>query len=65
MRRRAFRAVLGAVGDGNARFASYPGIGLEGFFGPLGLRLEAGDDIYFDNGARNNMRVTFGPTLRF
>lgn len=30
-----------------------------------GLRLEAGDDTYFDNGARNNLRVTFGPTLRF
>jgi hypothetical protein len=56
---------LGAVGDGNAKFAVYPGGGLEGFWGPIGLRLEAGDDIYFDNGAQNNLRVTFGPTFRF
>lgn len=60
-----FQSSLGAVGDGNARFALYPAIGLEGFAGPFGLRLEAGDDIYFDSGARNNLRVTFGPTLRF
>jgi hypothetical protein len=60
-----FKSALGAVGNGNARFALYPGAGVEGFAGPVGLRLEVGDDIYFDNGARNNMRVTFGPTIRF
>jgi hypothetical protein len=60
-----FRSALGAVGNGNSKFALYPGGGVEGFFGPLGLRLEVGDDIYFDNGARNNLRVTFGPTFRF
>src|SRR6266536_935540 len=60
-----FRSALGAVGNGNAKFALYPGGGVEGFFGPIGLRLEAGDDIYFDHGGRNNLRVTFGPTFRF
>ncbi len=60
-----FQSALGAVGNGNAKFAVYPGGGIEGFFGPIGLRLEAGDDIYFDNGARNNLKVTFGPTFRF
>jgi hypothetical protein len=60
-----FRSALGAVGNGDAKFAVYPGGGVEGFFGPIGLRLEVGDDIYFDNGARNNLRVTFGPTFRF
>ena len=60
-----FKSALGAVGNGNARFALYPGVGVEGFAGPIGLRLEAGDDIYFDGGARNNLRVTFGPTIRF
>jgi len=60
-----FKSALGAVGNGNAKFAVYPGGGVEGFVGPVGLRLEVGDDIYFDNGARNNMRVTFGPTFRF
>jgi hypothetical protein len=60
-----FQSALGAVGNGNAKFAVYPGGGVEGFAGPVGLRLEVGDDIYFDNGARNNLRVSFGPTLRF
>jgi len=31
----------------------------------VGLRLEVGDDIYFDSGVRNNLRVSFGPTIRF
>ncbi|MFY9676445.1 MAG: hypothetical protein WAK13_18440, partial [Terriglobales bacterium] len=60
-----FQSSLGAVGNGNSKFAVYPAGGLEGFLGPIGLRLEVGDDIYFDNGAQNNLRVTFGPTLRF
>ena len=60
-----FQNALGAVGNGDLQFAVYPAIGLEGFAGPIGLRLEAGDDIYFDNGARNNLRVTFGPVFRF
>jgi len=60
-----FKSALGAVGNGDAKFAVYPGGGVEGFMGPVGLRLEVGDDIYFDNGARNNLRVTFGPTIRF
>jgi hypothetical protein len=60
-----FKSALGAVGNGDAKFAVYPGGGVEGFIGPVGLRLEVGDDIYFDNGARNNLRVSFGPTFRF
>lgn len=60
-----FQSSLGAVGNGKAKFALYPGAGLEGFAGPIGVRLEVGDDIYFDNGARNNFRATFGPVFRF
>jgi len=60
-----FQSSLGAVGNGNSKFSVYPGGGLEGFWGPIGLRLEVGDDIYFDSGARNDLRVTFGPTFRF
>jgi len=52
-------------GGGTTHFAAYPGGGIEGFFGPLGLRVEAGDQMYFNNGTYNNLRVTFGPTLRF
>jgi hypothetical protein len=60
-----FRGSLGAVTDGNAKFALYPGAGIEAFKGPIGLRAEFGDVIYFDGGARNNPRITFGPQFRF
>jgi hypothetical protein len=43
----------------------YPGVGGEAFLGPVGLRLDVGDEIYFRNGARNNLRISFGPTVRF
>jgi hypothetical protein len=43
----------------------YPGAGLEGHIGPVGLRLEAGDEIYFTGGAHHNPRVAFGPFIRF
>ena len=51
--------------NGATYFAVYPGAGLEGFVGPIGLRAEVGDDIYFRGGPRNNLRVTFGPQFRF
>jgi len=56
-----------AVGlsSGRTDFAVYPGAGIEAFAGPLGIRLEAGDEVYFDNGAHNNLKVTIGPQLRF
>jgi hypothetical protein len=60
----ATNAVAGVGGSGT-HLAVYPGGGIEGFFGPIGLRAEAGDEIYFDNGTYNNLRVTFGPTIRF
>lgn len=43
----------------------YPGGGIEGHLGPIGLRLDVGDEIYFDHGTHNNLRVTFGPMIRF
>jgi hypothetical protein len=45
--------------------AIYPAAGIEATLGPVGLRLEAGDEIYFNNGSHNNLRITFGPILRF
>ncbi|MGH9546580.1 MAG: hypothetical protein ACRD23_15335 [Terriglobales bacterium] len=60
-----FVGALGGVETGDTRFAMYPGAGVEGFWGPIGLRLEAGDEIYFDNGTHNNLKVTFGPAFRF
>ena len=43
----------------------YPGAGLEGHVGPLGLRLDVGDAIYFNSGTHHNLRVAFGPYIRF
>jgi len=43
----------------------YPGGGIEGRIGPLGLRLDVGDEIYFNGGTHNNLRVAFGPYIRF
>ena len=43
----------------------YPGGGFEAFLGPIGLRLEVGDEIIFVHGPHNNWKVSFGPQLRF
>jgi hypothetical protein len=60
-----FKGALGNVTSGGTSAAFYPGVGAEGFFGPFGLRLDVGDEIYFDHGTRHNLRVSFGPTVRF
>lgn len=43
----------------------YPGGGLEAFLGPIGLRIDVGDEIYFESGPHNNLRIAIGPTIRF
>jgi hypothetical protein len=43
----------------------YPGGGLEGYLGPVGLRLDVGDEMYFNRGTHHNLRVAFGPYIRF
>jgi hypothetical protein len=60
-----FSGAIGNISNGDTRFAIYPGGGLEFGRGWLGLRLEAGDLMYFANGARNNLRVAVGPEFRF
>jgi len=56
---------VSGIGSPGTFFAIYPGGGFEGFIGPVGIRAEAGDEIYVDNGAHNNLRITAGPTFRF
>ncbi len=51
--------------DSNLNFALYPAGGIEAALGPVGLRFEMGDEIYFNNGGHNNLRITFGPIIRF
>ena len=43
----------------------YPGGGIEFFVGWFGMRFEAGDEMFFDNGVNHNLRVTAGPVIRF
>jgi hypothetical protein len=60
-----FSGAVNGVGGSGTHVAFYPGGGVEGFWGAFGLRLEAGDEVYLDNGAYNNLRVAFQPTFRF
>jgi hypothetical protein len=59
-----FTSAVGLT-SGTTRFAVYPGGGIEAFAGRIGVRAEIGDDIYFLNGAHNNLRVSLGPQIRF
>lgn len=49
----------------NMNAALMPGGGLEGRIGPLGLRLDVGDEMYFNHGTHHNLKVMFGPFVRF
>ncbi len=60
-----FGNAVSGVGNPGTHFAAYPGAGFEGFWGPFGLRLEAGDEVYLNNGTFNNLKVSFGPQIRF
>lgn len=60
-----FGNAVSGVGGAGTHLALYPGVGVEGFWGPFGLRAEVGDEIYLNNGTFNNLRVTFGPQFRF
>ncbi len=59
-----FSSVNGLRAD-NVNGMLYPGGGLQGHLGPIGLRLDVGDEIYFNHGTHNNLHVAFGPVFRF
>ncbi|HWG58216.1 MAG TPA: hypothetical protein VN661_04130 [Candidatus Acidoferrales bacterium] len=61
----SFTGEVGGLESDNMNAVFYPGGGAEAFWGPIGLRLDVGDEIYFNNGAHNNLRVAIGPTIRF
>jgi hypothetical protein len=60
-----FTTAVSGVGGAGTHLAAFPGGGIEFFAGPLGLRADAGDEIFINNGTTNNLRVTFGPAIRF
>ena len=49
----------------NVNGVLYPGGGLEGHLGPVGIRFDIGDEMYFNSGTHNNLRIAFGPYIRF
>jgi len=60
-----FVGSVNTVVDGNTHGVFYPGVGVEAFAGPVGLRLDVGDEMYFLDGAHNNLRIAAGPQFRF
>jgi hypothetical protein len=60
-----FKDSVGSLRDENVSGVLYPGAGAEAFFGPIGLRIDVGDEIIFNNGGHHNWKVTFGPQIRF
>ena len=61
----SFSNSIGSFGDSATHGAMYPGIGGEFYVGPIGLRVDVGDFIYFNNGAEHNLSVKFGPQIKF
>ena len=65
----SFIGTVNAIPTGETDAVLYPGGGLEAFAGPIGLRLDVGDEINFSSsnagGAHNNLKVSLGPTIRF
>ena len=51
--------------QGDTNGVLYPGGGIEFYAGPIGLRVDVGDEIYFDRGANHNLKFMFGPQFRF
>jgi hypothetical protein len=60
-----FFSNVGSIRSQDVSGVFYPGGGAEAFLGPIGFRLDVGDEIYFNDRAHHNLRVTFGPTIRF
>ena len=60
-----FTSSVNNLRSNNVDAALYPGGGVEAFLGPLGLRLEVGDEIIFVNGGHHNWKVSLGPQFRF
>jgi hypothetical protein len=65
----SFIGTVNNVTTGNTNGVLYPGGGLEAFLGPIGLRFDVGDEIYFtsdtSSSAHHNLKMTFGPHIRF
>lgn len=62
---RTFASTVDELRNDSMSFALYPGVGLELYAWIIGIRLDVGDEIYFRDGAKNNLKITLGPHFRF
>jgi hypothetical protein len=60
-----FTSSVSGLRENNVTGTFYAGGGLEGHLGPIGLRLDIGDEMYFNNDTHHNLKATFGPIIRF
>ncbi len=60
-----FPTAVNSVTAGDTNGVFYPGGGIEFGWTHFGFRYDIGDEIYFDNGAQHNLKMTLGPTFRF
>jgi hypothetical protein len=49
----------------NVKAVFAPGGGIEAFVGPIGIRADATDEMFWNGGTHHNLKATFGPTIRF
>jgi hypothetical protein len=60
-----FTSSFGNFTRNNTHPVFYPGGGLEFYAGIIGLRLDVGDEMWFNGGTHNSLRVAVGPSIRF
>lgn len=60
-----FANQIGTIKDGDTNGVFYPGGGIEFNAGALGIRVEAGDEMFWDNGVNHNFKFMGGPQIRF
>jgi hypothetical protein len=60
-----FVSNISSLRTNNVNGVFYPGGGVEGRIGPVGLRFDIGSVIYINNGSHGNLRIAFGPYIRF
>jgi hypothetical protein len=60
-----FTSSVSGLRENDVTGTFYAGGGLEGHLGPIGLRLDVGDEMYFNDNTHHNLKATFGPIIRF
>jgi len=60
-----FFSTVDSLRTNNVSAVLYPGGGIEGHLGPVGLRMDIGDEMYFNKGTHNNLSISLGPYIRF